>query len=87
MKFNSTMTYLHFFYTFTGVMDGEYCFKLTDAYALALGIDLPWCDYTVRFPLDPLRPLMLNDMVSIAYVRTQHTSPRMRWKPVCWDVV
>ena len=87
MKFNTTMTQLRFFYTFTGVLDGEYCFKLTDAYALALATELPWCEYTVKFPIDPLRPLMLDDTVSIAYIRTNTCSPRLRWKPVSWELV
>ena len=87
MKFDSTMTQLSFFYTYTGAIDGEYCFELTDKYALALEKELPWCDYTVQFDMDPLRPLQIGATVTITYVRTHHTSPRMRWEPVSWRVI
>ncbi len=75
-------TQVHLFYKFTGVRNGNYCFSCVDDYALTL--ELPWCDYALEFMADPLRPLVVGDMVSVVYERTNRTSPRLQWRPAEW---
>lgn len=82
MKIDPTKTLVHVLYTYNGTQDGMYCFTLVDDWALVL--ELPWTDYTVEFPIDPLRPLQVGDTVSVIYAKTHQASPRLSRKPTQW---
>lgn len=89
MKIDQTNSQVHLLYTYTGgavINDVVYnCFKLADDYALVLR--LPWSDYTLTFPWDATRPLKPGDTVSVIYVRTHSTTPKLMWKPVGWYAI
>lgn len=85
MKIDPTKTLVHVLYTYNGTQDGMYCFTLMDDWALVLG--LPWTDYTVEFPIDPLRPLQVGDTVSVVYAKTHQATPRLSRKPTGWYVM